>query len=503
MIYDLLYDWQKNIVNKYKDRESLGLYLDMGLGKTPVSLAFAEINKCNKILIITINSKAEETRDNPGSWCEWLEKSSIKYTIHTKKIKNEYCDNDALIVNYESLFSRKRGKRGELVLKEQINEFINKSQNSNITIIIDECHKMKNLQSLQTRSIYKIKTALSLKNKIYTYLLSGTPFTSGYIDLYSQLKFLGCDMTKNDFIDRFCIRGAIPGLLGWQQPIVGYRNIDDLYKIIHKYAITIKSEEVINLPEQIFINHPLKTSKEFSLLTNEFYEGNKIYDFLKNSAYSEDMRKYNTKSKVNNPLFRNIDFPNERWLAETASQFWLRAREISIGFQGNAEESKRYNKNRINELKRFLEENEDNYLLFYNYTPELLELYSVCEELGYNIDVYCGEIKSLTFYNKYHNMSESEKLVNKKNIIIANFASGSTGMNWQDYNKCIIFSIPLYKDYEQGIKRINRIGQKHTTFYHIFYEDNFLDRAMLKSLKEKVDYNEKMFENDLGLKSSG
>ena len=34
----------------------------------------------------------------------------------------------------------------------------------------------------------------------------------------------------------------------------------------------------------------------------------------------------------------------------------------------------------------------------------------------------------------------------------------------------ILFDIPLYKDYEQGIKRINRIGQKETCIYHIFYQ---------------------------------
>ena len=31
MIYEKLYTWQKNLVDKYKDRESFGLFLDMGL----------------------------------------------------------------------------------------------------------------------------------------------------------------------------------------------------------------------------------------------------------------------------------------------------------------------------------------------------------------------------------------------------------------------------------------------------------------------------------------
>jgi hypothetical protein len=101
------------------------------------------------------------------------------------------------------------------------------------------------------------------------------------------------------------------------------------------------------------------------------------------------------------------------------------------------------------------------------------------------------------FYNKYHNLTSAEKLLSKKNIILANFASGSTGLNWQDYNKCIIFSLPLYKDYEQGLKRIHRLGQKETVVYHIFYQKNWLAYGMKKALEECKDYSKEMFESDL------
>ena len=70
-------------------------------------------------------------------------------------------------------------------------------------------------------------------------------------------------------------------------------------------------------------------------------------------------------------------------------------------------------------------------------------------------------------------------------------------MNWQEYNNCIIFSCPLYKDYAQGIKRIHRLGQKNTTFYHVFYQQNWLDRSMNKALHDKVDYSTNMYESDL------
>ena len=148
-------------------------------------------------------------------------------------------------------------------LKDNVRAFIDACGGHNVAIIVDESHKMKNLQSQQTLAINAIKRSLTFRaNKVYTYLLTGTPFTTGYIDLYSQLKTLGYPETKSSFVDRFCIRGHVPGLLGWQQPIIGYTNIDELFNIIHEYAITVKSESVVDLPEKIFVEHVLPESED-------------------------------------------------------------------------------------------------------------------------------------------------------------------------------------------------------------------------------------------------
>ena len=440
--------------------------------KTPLSLAFAEQNQCTKLIIITINSKALESENISGSWAWWLKKSSIDYTILNKKTTDFKSDrNEALIINYESLFDRAKSRASQFRLKENVMSFINSSSNHKVAVIVDESHKMKDIHSLQTKSINRIQVELKFRaTKVYSYLLTGTPFTTGYIDLYSQLKFLGYSQTKNTFVDEYCVKGRIPGLLEWQQPIVGYKNLNQLYSEIHKFAITIKSEDVVDLPEKIFVKHIDKCSKSF-------------VDF--------------TTDKPKNPYYRNIDYPNTDWIAETVGNFWLRCRQLSIGFQGNSEKSKWFDQTRLKSFEKFISENPDNYVIFYNYTPELLALYDICEKEGYKVDVYSGEIKSLFFYEQYQKQSEEQKLTNNKNIILANFASGSTGMNWQEYSKCIIFSLPLYKDYEQGLKRINRLGQKQTTIYHLFYQNNWLDKSMLKSLEEKTDYSVKMFESDL------
>lgn len=498
-IYDKLYNYQKNIVNFFKDRSSLGLFLDMGLGKTPTSLALCEINEIEKIIIITINSKCLEKETESGSWKYWINNMSSKFNIKTK---NDTCFNykerECLIINYEGLYSRKKTSIRSVDIRKNIEDFITSCRNKKVALILDESHKVKSSNSLQTKCVFRIQDNLRLfSSKLYTYLLSGTPFTQGYIDLYTQLKLLGSQITKSYFIDEYCVRGRIAGLLEWQQPIIGYKNIDSLYNLIHKYAITIKSNEILKLPEQIFNYIELDDNYYFNLLCKEHISSNILKKELDNRNISNDLK--SSIKPINNLFYRNLEYPNEKWIAETAGQLWLRAREISIGFQGNKDKYKWYDYSRLNKLKEILSKEKDNYVIFYNYTPELLAIYEIADQLEYNIDVYSGDIKSLYNYEKYSRLSESQKLTAKGNVIISNFASGSTGKNWQEYNKCIIFSLPLFKDYEQSLKRIHRIGQHQTAIYYIMYNNNFLDRSMLQSLKDKNQYNENMFRKELNM----
>lgn len=516
MLYDILYPWQKQIVDKFEDRTRFGLFLDMGLGKTPVSLAFAERHRCTKVIIVSIDKKAREDANVPGSFANWAGKMEKQYNIYTKKHsfratgpkkwQATLSDRtvDMLVINYESLYSRgltesATGKLSRKIeLKECLADFIESCEDQNVCVILDESHKVKELDTLQTRAVQKMLKLLQIQTpNLWLYLLTGTPFTQGFIDLYAQLKLLGWEGTKTLFTDAFCIRGDIPGLMGWQQPIVAYKNVDKLYGLVHNFALTIKSGDVIKLPEQVFVEHELPQTKEMVLYTAERLKREFIEKELAARGAQAELEDTPRGGKVNNPFYRNIAFPDLDWLAETVGAFWLRARQLSIGFQGNAEVARWFSKSRLDALETLLSDNPDNYVLFYNFTPELLEIYDICEKLGYNIDVYCGEMKSERFYQKYQSQEPGERLVNKKNIIIANYASGSTGANWQLYNKCILFSIPLYKDYEQSIKRVHRIGQTETVVYHMFYSSNWLDRGMLDSLRESREYDKNLFEADL------
>lgn len=492
----MLFDWQKKLVDEYLSRTDFGLFLDPGLGKTPISLAFAERHECTKILVVSVNAKATELESVKGSWHWWAKKSTIRYTLSNKMNYVKTDNPECLLVNYEYLYSRSKSKKG-LQLRDMIVDFCDSCAGHKVAIILDESHACKNLSSSRTKSVSKIRKLLDITSKEkFMYLLSGTPFTKEYIDVYSQLKLLGHKGTKAQFEDTFCIRGNLPGLYGWQQPIVGYKNTEKLFELIHSYSVTIKSEIVMDLPDKIFTEYQSDMSHEFTALTQETLKESYIYTIMKKHSIKTEPFSKRSDKKVNNPLFRNLSYPETNWFATTSGLYHLRARQISVGFQGNYEDAKWFDRTRLHMLEEFLLNNEDNYVLFYNYVPELIEIFNICEKLNYNIDVYCGDVKSLTFYEKHSNLTDEEKMMSKKNIIVANFASGSTGMNWQEYNKCIIFSLPNYRDWAQGLKRVHRTGQTRTTFYYVFTQRNWLDTGIREALERGEEYTDDMFAAD-------
>lgn len=492
MIYNELFDWQKNIVELYLNRKEFGLFLDMGLGKTPIALSFAEKHDCSKIIIISINLKATESEHKKNSWLWWAKKMKYDYSfIDKKNIDVENDGNEILLINYEYLYERSaKGvdkKNKTTILRSEIKAFLERCRGRNVALIIDESHNLINPSSKQTQCVQLIKQSLKYKsNENYTYLLTGTPFRKGYVDLLTQLNLLGSKLNITQFKKAFCIMADLPFLESWQQPIMGYKNLPQLYELIHQYALTTKTEEVIDLPDQIFIDKPLAETIHFKLFTRKKIKQEEVIKYSIN-LYGEDIT-YGT-----NVFYKNLNYPDQEFVVEKNSALWMRARQISIGFQGNAENYKWFNRERLDNLKYQLETDENNYIIFYNYTAELFEIFKICEELGYNIDVFCGEIKSLTFFDEYSNQTEEEKILNTRNVIICNYASGSEGGNWQEYNHTILFSVPTFADWAQAIKRTHRIGSKEPVFYYSYYQENWLDLAMIDSLNKKIEYNENMF----------
>ena len=188
MLYDLLYDYQKHIVDDLKHFDSSMLFMSVGTGKSITSLALYEQKtiqlKCKKLLIVCLCAKLNEWKED----CEkWFPFSKTIILDGKKKTRETFLrgDFDIAIINFERTW-----RNNDLFIV-----------NKDFYIIIDESHRVKE----STTKVGKFIRQLGLLTP-YKCILTATPMGNGYIDLYNQLYFLGLlTMDLNLFKETYCM----------------------------------------------------------------------------------------------------------------------------------------------------------------------------------------------------------------------------------------------------------------------------------------------------------
>ena len=302
--------------------------------------------------------------------------------------------------------------------------------------MLDESSCIKNEKSKRSKFILKLKP----KNVI---LLSGTPCSGKYEELYSQCKLLGWNISKKAFWNTY-IKTKNMELNGFKVPIVvGYKNVDRLKEKLRDHgAIFKKSEEVINLPEQI--DNIVKVN------STQAYK-----KFKKNRLVTIDGIELVGDTTLTNMLY-------QRQLASM------------------------YNKNKYEVLQDLLTSTEDRVLIFYNFTQELDEIKKICKKLDKPVSVVNGKTKNLKNYESKDN-----------SVTILQYQAGAMGLNLQLSNKIIYFSLPLSSElFEQSKKRTHRMNQTRTCFYYYLITEGTIEEKIFKVLNMRRDYTNKLFEED-------
>ena len=128
-------------------------------------------------------------------------------------------------------------------------------------VAIDEVHKCKNPTSQQGKGILK----LDAKTKI---AMTGTPLMNTPLDLYIILKWLGYERHSfYAFKNHFCIMG---GYGGYQ--IMGYQHTDELREQLNDIMLRRLKEDVLDLPEKLFVEEYVEMSKEQAKIYQEILE---------------------------------------------------------------------------------------------------------------------------------------------------------------------------------------------------------------------------------------
>ncbi len=303
------------------------------------------------------------------------------------------------------------------------------SKLKDFTLMLDESSLIQNETSKRAKFILK---KLDPTNVI---LLSGTPISGKYEYLWSQCKLLGWNITKDLFYRQYVeYERSEDGY-----PIItGYKNVERLKRKLRDYgAVFMKTEEVIDLPEQTFIDIKVPETKEYKKFCRT-----KIVNIAETTLVGD--------TTLTNMLYQRM-------------------------LCGH------FNIEKLSAFADILDSTNDRIVVFYNFNDELAKLEQICRENGRPLSFCNGSDKDLGNFEKCENA-----------VILVQYQSGAYGLNLQKANKIVYFSPPLSSDlFEQSKKRIHRIGQKNNCFYYLLKTG--IDYRIYDTLAMRRDYTDELF----------
>lgn len=305
------------------------------------------------------------------------------------------------------------------------------------TLMLDESSLIQNETSKRSKFILE---ELHFENVI---LLSGTPVNGKYEQIWSQIQLLGWEISK-DLYWKHYVECEWQDNDGFPLKVIkGYKNVERLKRKLREYgAQFLKTEEVVNLPDQVEQIIKVPVTKEY--------------------------RKFQKKSI--------IDIDGEKLVGDTVLTKMLYERQLC----GH------YNEAKLSAFEDLLESTSDRLIVFYNFDRELEELKKIATKLNKPVSEINGHIKDLTAWEQ-----------NDDAVLFGQYQSASMGHNLQQGNKIIYFTLPLGKGscglWEQSKKRIHRIGQNNTCFYYYLLCPRSIEERNFEMLKLGKELTDELF----------
>lgn len=411
MINIKLYKHQEEALKQTEGRKRAAYYLDMGLGKTFVGSE--KLKSLNAPYNLLVCQKSKIT--------DWVDHFKSYYNYEVIEFKNQSIDsipqNSVIIVNYDLLWRRKQLQKLR-----------------NFTLMLDESQYIKCETTKRARFILD----LNPENVI---LLSGTPTGGKYEELWSQLKLLGWNITKELFYRHYVIteKKRISGRIIYE--VKGYKNVDRLKeKLRHYGALFMKSEEVFNLPKQV----------------ESFVQADNTFEYFK---FIMD---------------RVINIGDETLTGHEPLQRLLHLRQLAAHYNYHKQEA----------LEDLIESSGDRFVIFYNFKKEFEIIKEICRKLGRPLSFINGEGMDLESYENADN-----------SITLVQYQVGASGVNLQKACRVIYFSLPLSCElWMQSKKRVHRINQNRTCFYYYLITENSIEEKILQTLRKRQNFTLDLFE---------
>jgi SNF2 family DNA or RNA helicase len=430
--------YQEYAIERIIDTPAIGLFLEMGLGKTVITLTALDQLKydyfdANKILVIAPLRVAEDTWSRESQKWDHLKHLRISKILGDRKQREKalQADADLYIINRENV---------EWLVSTTGNKW------PFDTVIVDELSSFKSHSAKRFRALRRVRPLI---NRIIG--LTGTPAPNGLMDLWSQVYLLDqgerLGKTITGYRDRYFIAGARSGhvVYDWKQK---KESEEAVYSKISDICVSMKSEDWLDMPERIDRIVPVKL------------------DATAREKYRQ--------------LERDMLLPmvDADIVANTAAVLSNKLLQLANGAAYDERKGVREIHNaKLDALEDILEAaNGHPILLFYSYKHDLDRIRFRFKQTRI-LRKGAEGVKDIADWN-----------AGKIPLLAVHPASAGHGLNLQDGGNTMVWfgltwSLELY---QQAIARLLRQGQKKNVIVHHLVAEGTMDEDVMSALEDKA-----------------
>lgn len=468
-------DIQLSAMKKAYPKRGYALYHAMGAGKTFTSINVAAARKMtgkiqHAIVIV-----------NPGAikdvWDVELEKHCpVEYDFHIYKAGGQKSLGRWLQTRDEKplhwlIYGVEAFSQGKAV--ETLASYIRAYKDEGIMMIIDEATSIKTPSAARTKKLIKYGQECD-----YRMILTGTPITQGYQDLFAQFKFLHSDIIGCKsyvlFRNKYCIMGGFEG-----RKIIGYQWTDDLMQRIAPYCDIVSKEEAMPYlkPKQYLpdlIVEPTKEQRTAMDTLKEQFAASDGGEILTVSTVMERITRY---QQICGGFFPFDDVENGGYQIKPISG--KNPKLIAL----------------MTEMELLYEQNEK-VIIWARFIPEI-------EIIRDTLRAKFGEKSTVDFYG---GTAEADRKGNTKRFqedpeckfIVSTQAVGGKGQTWTASTQTRYYSQTFsYEDRMQSEDRNHRRGQENSVGYRNLVMNVAADHMVAIAIAKKHDVSEE-FKDGIG-----
>ena len=241
------HDYQQYAIDFIKNNEVAAILLDMGLGKTSITLTAVndlifDSFEVSKVLVIAPLRVARDTW--PAEIKKWDHLKHLRYSV-------------AVGSESERLAALRKEADIYIINRENVDWLVNKSKvpfNFDM-VVIDALSSFKSHQSKRFKSLLKVRPFIK---RIVG--LTGTPSSNGLMDLWAQFRILDMGKRLGRYITHYRSAYFLPDKRSADR-IFTYKPADGaeqmIYDRISDITISMKSADYLKLPECIINEVPV------------------------------------------------------------------------------------------------------------------------------------------------------------------------------------------------------------------------------------------------------